>query len=388
MALKYNPITGELEEEKPVALSDLVFDSVLGEFKAVERKSVVKNESDEMLSQLKQTIRDLLEKLHIKPGVTTVQDMVRLGYKAKNSESYVFLSKSGSFLFSHDKYYIDRIDIQGLELPSNLLWSQYRKYADWCSLFRQLGFYVSETESPNQYQEYYSASFDAIDNKNGINLSILLFDNLKSSFSKELSVLIFDMYVKFDIKKTSQFNTWLYGTDNRVNSLPNHSERSYGITGDKTVKQIIESPLGDASVDYATATFDSLQEWIRRNGKLEEIRGWMYYRSVPTRLLGNKIDHISIFKNPNGFGVITHLVFQYSSQESMIKNLQDVIEFGKTLSNHLQDLGFIMKDAPLYDLEYDKFKREGDLRNRKVIVQITEFTYYSAHMDIWLYVNK
>lgn len=389
MALKYNPITGEFGEEKPVALRDLVFDPISGEFKAPESKVADKNESNDMLSQLKQSIRDLLEKVQVTPGVTTVRDMLNLGYEAKECESFVSLSKSGSsnYLSSNDKNHINYVYTSGAELLQYTLWNQNRKYADWCSLFRHLGFFVRERESPNQYKAYYSAKFNIEDKINGIVVRIGFFVKLKSVFSEEISVPIRDLSVEYDIMKVNQFNAWLYGTDNKTNTIASHSEKSYGITGNKTVKQIIESPLGDANVELATATFDSLREWIKRNGELKEKNGWMYFYDVSTKLLGNKINHISIFKQPVGFGIVTNLDFRYGEQGSSIKNLQNVIEVGNIISNQLQDLGFMMKDDIIYNPEYDKFNRKGKLGNREVIVRISEFGV-SSHLDIWLYVNK
>lgn len=181
MALKYNPITGEFEEEKPVALSDLVFDPISGEFKAPESKTVVPNESNDLLAQFKQTIRVMLEKNRVKPGVTTVQDMVRLGYMAENHTSFVILSKSGPYsnLISNDKNYIDRIYIRGSELSQFTLWNYDRKFADWCSLFKQLGFVVKVCDCPYRYKNYYAAKFEATDAINGIKLSIDIFYCLK-----------------------------------------------------------------------------------------------------------------------------------------------------------------------------------------------------------------
>lgn len=217
---------------------------------------------------------------------------------------------------------------------------------------------------------------------------------------------IYKLFVEYDIKKINQFNTWLYGPENRVNQQTgNHSEKSFGITcdktenqiiesvqsdgitGDKTVKQIIESPLGDANVDFTTATFDSLREWIRKNGMLEEKGDWMFYRNVPTKLLGYQIKSICIFKQANGFGAITNLDFRYRERGYIINNLQKVIEIGKTISHQLQEIGFPMRAGTLLNTKFYKFKREGELQHRKVSVEITDYEDYSS-LKIRLYVTK
>lgn len=390
MALKYNPKTGEFEEEKPVALRDLVFDPISGEFKAPESKVADKNESNDMLSQLKQSIRDLLEKVQVTPGVTTVRDMLNLGYEAKECESFVSLSKSGSsnYLSSNDKNHINYVYTSGAELLQYTLWNQNRKYADWCSLFRHLGFFVRERESPNQYKAYYSAKFNIEDKINGIVVRIGFFVKLKSVFSEEISVPIRDLSVEYDIMKVNQFNAWLYGTDNKTNTIASQSEKSYGITGNKTVKQIIESPLGDASVELATATFDSLQEWIRQKDKW-----WQKVNSdathlfrVSTKLLGNKINSIKIFNYDYGYRIAYELEFKYLDNSCLLKDINEVIELGKAISHQLLDLGFTMKDAPLL-FSKDKYCREGELGNRKVKVRITDYDTCST-LAIWLYVNQ